>query len=170
MKRTLAILSLLLFIAQQVRADVPPINPEERARRTVARVLAQVVTHVTALNKSDDGAAKADFQKKIEASIKGLDAAQLKIFKELIADRESALNKLLDAAADQADKDKIQEQLKPYKTLRERFLQASVETDNGTASVQSNAVDLSRAAMLFAGLAMTLAFASAGIIYKRKNG
>ena len=64
-------------------------------------------------------------------------------------------------------KAELLERLKPYKTLRERFLQAALDSDDVMAAAPKK--EGTSAAMIIAGLAMAMAFASAGLLYMRKS-
>jgi len=135
------------------------------------KALALIIANMQAMDKlaasegaDKDGsiaAAKAVMQKTIEHLIQTQYAPSLK---ELVVQQEAALVKQLNDATNQADKDKIQDQLKHYKTLRERYLQAAVDTEMLAAQKAKS----SRISTLLAGIFITLAFASAGLMYARR--
>ena len=118
-------------------------------------------------DKDKQIAEKAELQKKIESRIKDMDTKQRRIFQKMAAEQEANIAKQADETTDTAKKAELLERLKAYKTLKEHFLQASIDADDGIAA--SPKKDGTPTAMIFAGLAMAMAFASAGLIYVRKS-
>ena len=176
MKTALTFFSMVLIVSTVARADVPSADPEQGIKRIAARTLHDVIADINAMEKIvvADGAdkdkqiaAKAELQNKIESRIKAMDAKRRQMFQKMAADQEAYIAKQADEATDTAKKAELLERLKPYKTLRERFLQAALNSDDGMAAAPKK--EGTSAAMIIAGLAMAMAFASAGLLYMRKN-
>ncbi len=176
MKTALTFFSMVLIVSTVARADVPSADPEQGMKRIAARVLHDVIADINAMeeivvadgaDKDKQIAAKAELQNKIESRIKAMDAKQRQMFQKMAADQEAYIAKQADEATDTAKKAELLGRLKPYKTLRERFLQAALDSDDGMAAAPKK--EGTSAAMIIAGLAMAMAFASAGLLYMRKS-
>jgi hypothetical protein len=174
MKRLAAALMIALTSATFIHADVPSADPKQRTEAYALRTLVTVIREITELDAivivdgPDKGkltTQKAELQAKIQTQINDLNTGARYTFETQAAAQEASLDAQIKDAKDPAVKSDLEKKVKPYKTLRDRFLQASIDGGDTLAEHDSER----KSPLVFGGIALALAFASGGLIVARRN-
>ena len=173
MTRIAAALMIALTAASFVHADIPSADPKQRSEQYAFRTLAAVIRNITELDaivvadgpdKEKLVARKTQLQDLIQKQINDLNVETRHSFETQAAAQEASLNTQIQDAKDPAVKDDLQKKVKPYQSLRARFLQAMIEGCETLASNESEG----KTRLIMSGLALGLAFAVGGLMYARR--